>query len=125
MTVLKEIKHKLPSINNSIFFEKLQEAELRPDKSYFVYILPHNCWLELDNIVELTKTHVTFSYTGSMDGKPYLFEETIKLDSIKSFKVGIPLPDTEEEAIETLDDLFELESKEREAGENAITNQEN
>lgn len=119
---MSDLKRKLPSITNSIFYQKLKETLQRPDKVYFVYILPHNCWIEFENIIELTPNYVTFSYTGTMDETPYLFEETIRIDAIKSLKVGIPLPETEEEARTKLNDIYNINT---ETGENAITNQEN
>lgn len=116
------LSKKLPSIHNSIFYQKLKEVQLRPDKTCFAYILPHNCWLEMNSIIDLQPHYVTFSYTGTMDDAPYIFEETIKIDSIKSLKIGIPLPHTEEEARTHLDDVYKINM---ETGENATTNKEN
>lgn len=59
-----------------------------------------------------------------MDDTPYLFEETIRMDGIKSIKVGIRLPETVEDTVEQLDKMYQAHIKEYEAGENAITNQE-
>ena len=56
-----------------------------------------------------------------MDDETYLFEETVRIEAIKSVKIGIPLPDTENDAKSILDNLYKINM---EAGENAITNQE-
>ena len=114
------MKQKLQSSFNSIFYEKLKEAELRPDKSYFIYISPYNSWMEIESISDLSEKHLTFTYTGTMDGEPFLFEETIKLDNIKSFRSGIKLPDTSHEARIQLDNLYTIQETE----ENASTNQD-
>ena len=98
-------KPKLSSIPNSIFFAKLREAQQRPDLKCFVYIVPQNHWVAIENIIALSRTSVTHTFDGEMDDIPCHVEETFKIDMIKHIRLGKPNPN-EQEIKEKLENTY-------------------
>lgn len=76
------------------------EAQTRPDKEVFMYVIPLNIWYKIESITYLDPTAVSFVYEGFVDGIKYLLEETIRIDSIRSFKFGTPIPEDADTILE-------------------------
>lgn len=94
------------SNTHSIFYEKLKEAQTKPNLLCYLIIIPQNKWLKVENIIDLTPKYLTFSFYWKDNSQSLYVEETVLLNSIRNLRICIPTCTDTKENKEYLKKLY-------------------
>lgn len=98
-------------IKYPIFYNKLKDAQTNTNVICYLLILPHNKWIKIENIVDITPSYVTFSFFWKTEGENYYTEETVHIQNIKSLRICVPISANIQNSKNVLKKIFEKENQ--------------